>query len=678
MRQMKRWTLRHRTALLAALLIVLATVALGAGRSLNHMQQAATVQPSQAALDLAAPIPSPAQVFIQRTSAFPDFGNVLLTVQLSQADIDAKRLNGTQDFVTLGNPDGIVILRDDGVGGDAVAADGLYTGIASIDDAALQARAQADQTAISSNSGSTVPVFAGRTNVGSATPRAFDLAGFNAGRAVAFNPAVAFLQPESTTSGGTSPKPAFQGKGGALLTPKVVVPGTNAFQEQVLMIRDVSVVQDATRTWNPCTGGNPNGVWTFNHLMTNNANQAASGIDPAIYTENWLNNWFPTPPTINGHTVSTRNTAPLLALWPKRADGHVDLAKSPFRLLAIVLRVDLRRTTGGGGTYGTIASGNFIDAGEMRFVFGLTNGCSGQRFTVIFEYRVPKCGCDEVKAWAQKWLSLGPPNVFGAAYNATLASLTEQVVKINANPARPNGSALGQQRTNEIFLAGPWELREFQLTQFPFSMLNETTTADTPIDTFNGTATFQNWVQTKVEPPLVGPLFQNAIPPVPLFFTGLNFLGSNPQAPALWNAPGLNLAILKENWARHRASLATCSSCHTSETLTGFTHVEPVTPFGVRANLSGFLTGITVNDPAFGTPARDFDDLARREVDVKAVANMTCGGMVTVDVKAVQASLLATGRLPGDLFGFTGPVPPGRTTSVAADDIKRNIIFEVH
>src|SRR6185369_15661976 len=115
------------------------------------------------------------------------------------------------------------------------------------------------------------------------------------------------------------------------------------------------------------------------------------------------------------------------------------------------------------------------------------------------------------KAWAQKWVSLGPPNVFGAAYNTTLASLTEQVVKINANPARPNGSALGQQRTNEIVLAAPWELREFQLTQFPFSMLNETTTADTPIDSFNGSPTFKSWVQTKVKPALTAPLFQNPI-----------------------------------------------------------------------------------------------------------------------------------------------------------------------
>jgi len=57
---------------------------------------------------------------------------------------------------------------------------------------------------------------------------------------------------------------------------------------------------------------------------------------------------------------------------------------------------------------------------------------------------------------------------------------------------------------------------------------------------------------------------------------------------------------------------------------------------------------------------------------------MSCASMATVNVAAVQASLSATGRLPSDLFAITGPVPPDRTTSVAIDDMTRNLIFEVH
>jgi hypothetical protein len=676
MSSIKRWMGRHRAALSIALPIALATVALAAGRPPGPTPRPTSSPASADAQKLAAPLPPPAQVFIQRTSAFPSLGNVLVTVQLTQDEIAAKRADGTQDFVTLGNPDSIVILRDDGQGGDAVAGDGIYTGIASLDDATLQARYQADQNAIAANPGGSVPVYAGRVNLGTAAPQSFDWNGYNAGRAVAFDPAVVFLGKETTSA--AVPQPLQEARGAA--PAPAFVPGTDPFQDEVLMIRDLGVVTDPTRTWSPCAGGNPNGVWTFNHLMTNNANQAASGIDPAIYTETWLANWT-SPPTINGHTVSTRSTALILGSWPRRADGHVDLTKSPFRLLAIVPRLDLRRTTGGGGSYTVSTSGNFIDGGEARFVFGLETGtCTVQPMSVIFEYRVPKCGCDAVKAWAQQWVNLSTLTLGSAAYNAALQNITEQFVKPNANPGRPNGSALGQQRTNEIALAAPWELREFQLTQFPFSMLNETTTADTPIDSFNNGAVFQSWVQTAVEPAIHPPNFQDPIPPVPLFFTGVNFLGSNPQAPAVWSAPGLNLTLLRENWARERASLATCNSCHTIETGTNFTHVDPRTPVGVKAILSGFLTGISVPDPVAPghTPVRNFDDLARREVDIRQVAAMSCGTMVTVDVQAVELALATTGRLPVDLFSISGTVPSDRMTSVAVDDMKRNLILEVH
>jgi hypothetical protein len=678
MSKIKRWTLRHRVAALAAMLVALAAAAAVAGRSGLTPAPLSTLTPSPAAQQLAAPLPPPAQVFIQRTSAFPNLGNVLVSVQLTSAEIAAKKADGTAEFVTLGSPSALVILRDDGQGGDATAGDGLYTGIASLDDATLQARSQADQSATAAHGNAAVPVFAGRASAGTAPPPIFDWNGFNGGKAVPFDPAVVYLQKEAVTTS----SPALRRSHGLVAASAAsVVPGTNPFQDGVLMIRDPVVVNDPARTWSSCGGGNPNGVWTFNHLMTSEANQAASGIDPAVYVETWLKNWT-APPTINGHTVSTRNTALILNNWPRRPDTHIDLAQSPFRLLAIVPRVDLRRTTGGGGGYTVSTSGSFLDAGEARFVFGLmTNGCQVQPFAVIFEFRIHQCDCLGVKAWAQQWVNLSTLAIGSAAYNTALENITEQFVKANANPARPNGSALGQQRTNDFALARPWELREFQLTQFPFSMLNETTTADTPIDSFNNGPTFQSWVQTAVEPPLTPPLFQDPIPPVPLFFTGLSFLGSNPAAPAVWSAPGLNLGILKENWARHRASLATCPSCHTTETNTNFTHVDPRTAFGAPAILSGFLTGISVPDPLApgNLPVRDFDDLARREIDIQQVAAMSCASMATASTASVRAAILATGHLPSDLFATSGgPVPPGRTTSVAIDDMKRNLIFEVH
>lgn len=687
MAQWKRWSLSHKIIFLTVALAVIALTAWAANKQpTDIVVDAATASgvPSRAeALDAA--MPPPTQVVIQRTSAFPDVGNVLVMVTLSSAQLARKVADGTRDFVTIGFQDHKVILRDDGQGGDTRAGDGIFTGIGSVDDADLQARASSDNNAIANRGSKQSPLFIGRTNVGNANPVAFDYASFQRGVAVPFGPPVAFVQSEAATTS----------------TAKAVVLGTNPFQERVLMIRDLGVVTDPARTWDPCTGaGNPAGVWTFNHLMTQMANQPASGIDPAIFVEQWLGSWQ-VPQTINSHNVPARLQVNNVILnpWPKRPDGHIDLNQSSFRLLAIASRVDLRRTTSGGGGYGGSATGNFLDAGEARFIFGLVDkrfGCTVSPFAVIFEYRVPKCECELVKNWAQRWVDLAALVPGTAAYNDSLQVLTEQFVRSNANPTKPNGSALGQLRTNEISLAGPWELREFQLTQFPFSFLNETTTADTAIDAFNPSANFDNWILTAVAPALTGPAFQDPIPGVPLFFGG-NFLGSNPQTlntnffwrvtaaqvPNLSPAGGNNTT----NWGRHRASLASCNGCHGREsrpagTIARFVHVDPSTPFGFPATLSEFLTGVNgLPDPQEpgGLPLRDFDDLARREVDIQQVAAMTCMGFQPVNLAAVQAAVRTTGKLPPDLFaGADHADHTPHLVPVGVSDFKRNIITEVH
>jgi len=72
-------------------------------------------------------------------------------------------------------------------------------------------------------------------------------------------------------------------------------------------------------------------------------------------------------------------------------------------------------------------------------------------------------------------------------------------------------------------------------------------------------------------------------------------------------------------------SLNTCNSCHAGETKTPFTHINPTTPLGSPAALSGFLTGITVPDPrGCGAPPTVFSDLARRQSDLVGVANGAC------------------------------------------------------
>ncbi|HEX2223542.1 MAG TPA: hypothetical protein VHN15_04980, partial [Thermoanaerobaculia bacterium] len=569
---------------------------------------------TESAVEVAAPLPQPEQVFVQRTSAFPDSGNVLVTVKLSAQDLAEKRAAGTSDFVTLGPPDSPVILRDDGDGGDARAGDGLFTGIAFVNLDDLARKEDEDQAALAASGGKGVPAFDGRTVSGTSAQKPFDFDAFNAGQAVEIAPALAFVEPE-TLGTDLSPAPTAstqglsarleEGDGGlAAATAAAVVLGTNPFQERVLIIRHPAVVQDTARTYNPCTGaGNPNGVWTFNHLMTQMANQPATGIDPADFAEQWLRQWLATQ-SLNSDTVAARTRmSSLLSQWEKRPDGKLDLAKSPMRLLAILPRVDLRRTTGGrGGGYTTGASGNFLDAGEARFIFGVvlkpgwngtgflssTYGSTGSNstcrflpFSVIFEYRVPKCDCTGVRDWAAAWADLANFTPGSTAYNTRLERLTQQFVRANASPNRPNGSALGQVRTNEVTLTRPWEMREFQLTQAPWSLLRETTVADSPEDAYNnnvnGTGQLLNWI--------VNVAGSSVQPPVPLLRSGLPFLGGNALVPTTgfhWTAPGVTAA---QNNARFNVSLASCGGCHAREPRTPFVHVDPADPV-LPANIS--------------------------------------------------------------------------------------------
>ncbi len=762
MSRWKRLSRKRRSTYLALVVFVLATTAWASGRLASLTESVVSAQPGTAsrlvvtkATKLDAPLPQPDEVLIQKTSAFGDYGNVLVSVRLSADQLAIKQEEGTRSFVVIGSPEAPVILRDDGQGGDATANDGLFTGPAYIDEAQLSARAGSDSTELSSRSVTTSPQFVGRSAVGVFQPQAFDYTSFQAGARVPLGPAVALLEPEGVQGSATlSAENAAIEK---ISSANPVVEGTNPFQDRVLMIREVSVVADSTRTYNPCTDtGTNNGVWTFNHLMTEMANPAASGIDPAVFVRTWLENWLNTSLTINDDPVPARLLVQnIINLWPKLADGRLNLAKSPLRLLAINPRLDLRRTTGGGGPYSTNVSGNFLDAGEARFIFGFAvkipvgqnpnslfvgsveippagSRCFALPFTVIFEYRVPKCDCKDVRAWAKQWIALDDDlNLPGSAvYNSRLEAITQQFVLANSNPRNPNGSSLGQLRTNEIAISpnNPfvWELREFQLTQFPFTFLQETTTDDTPQDQFQNTTLLKDWI-LGIKPSLSGPDFEDPIAPVPLFFTGSagvseNFLAGKSKVPEVdaeflnffWKAPGLILTDTQENWARHRVSRAACNGCHRRETFTHFVHVEPGNTIiqsvwndalagglgdwvdnpplrsnpSLPAELSKFLTGINAlgdpgnstnpRSPNVGTPTRNFDDLARREADIKRVANLTCFKFHPVNADLVKRTLQSNGTLPANLFQDLQLVPVEQRVSVAVDDMTANHISEVH
>jgi hypothetical protein len=491
-----------------------------------------------------------------------------------------RRLGRT---VTLFPDSQSVVLRDDGEAPDRTAGDRVYAGLVRVD---------ADSLGVHTrrlSSQAEVPVFEQRRLVRRTTLREL------AGRETAL---------------------AERQQAAPLLFIGVPQPVN---EDRSLLIRDPGVIGDPTRTWDPCTRtGNANGVWSFPYLMTQMANQQATGVDPRQFARRWLQKWL-TPQVVNGWTVPARPQVQLLLTeWQLASRGTFDLSYAPFKLIAIVNRVDLR----GNSSYG---GGN---AGEGRFVFELvrrSNQCRPLPFTVILEYGVPLRGCPAVRGWGQAWLNLSGLTPGSAQYNARLEQLTQRFARANADPRKPNGSALNQLRTNEIHLARPWELREFTIARGgpQPGHLAMATVKQTPGDARNRTPVLAQYVNANAAAIQANTYtVPNGFPPP----ANPRFLGGSSQVPSLtttfWDGPPPppSAAITGPPNTRHLFSLGTCNACHGPETSTRFQHI---TTFA-SPQVSGFLTGITVPDPAGEGVSRTFDDLLRRAQDLEALANTLC------------------------------------------------------
>ena len=366
-----------------------------------------------------------------------------------------------------------------------------------------------------------------------------------------------------------------------------------------LFIRDVSVVDDPVRTGFGAPADDPRrGVWTFKHLIEQ---MAPTPADAPRMVEQMFRS-FTTPQTVNGFTISTREgmLPTVLDPWPRTTDGALDLARAPLRLLGIVNRIDLR----------TMARGPH--AGEGRFVFGVQGPPEDfapegfpLEFTVILEYKLPATTEAEIQKWADDWHALGSLPFPSEQYNAALQELTSRFTRRGAAPDRPNGSSLGQLRTNEIALSSVWQLREFTISPTT-GLFQPDTIKLTPDQRFDGSPTLGEFINQN-EMALITQTHD-----VPLQFVGAPFLGgavfNNLTG---WFAPGV-----RNNEARHGFSVNTCNGCHSSqETGVGFLQVGNRFR-GEEAFLSGFLTGTTVSDPGSGQ-LRTFNDLGRRNRDLR-------------------------------------------------------------
>jgi hypothetical protein len=215
------------------------------------------------------------------------------------------------------------------------------------------------------------------------------------------------------------------------------------------MIRHLGVVEDATRTKASC-GQSSMGVWSFGYLMEQMANTPVTGVTGPQFTRAWLDRWMASQ-VVNGWTVKARTMmqAKIIDPWVAASggpDAPLDLSKAPFRLLAIVNRLDLREQAAYGGSKG----------GELRFVFrSLEPDCTtadAGTFEVIVEYGMPMSGCVHLQGVANQWKALGALPLGSPQYNAALEAITQPIVVANAGGSAANGSALNQIRVIENLL----------------------------------------------------------------------------------------------------------------------------------------------------------------------------------------------------------------------------------
>src|SRR5690606_23804038 len=234
--------------------------------------------------------------------------------------------------------------------------------------------------------------------------------------------------------------------------------------------------------------------------------------------------------TINNDPVPDRAAgmaATVLQAWQAAsggADRPLDMARAPFRLLAIVNRIDLRGNIAYGGGLAENTCDPPCRSGEARFVFAFAdrrfdgeNGypggdgdivgddgqvARGREFLVILEYCIPKHNCGDLHRFAREWAAL-QCIPFGPEYNKALQAVTDQFAAAGVSPGRPNDSAISQVRTNENVLDPLWEMREFRIfrNDSDAGHLRPVTVKQTPRESVDATPLLADYIQTTFPAP---------------------------------------------------------------------------------------------------------------------------------------------------------------------------------
>ena len=375
--------------------------------------------------------------------------------------------------------------------------------------------------------------------------------------------------------------------------------------ERTFVVRDLAVVNHADATGR--------GAWSFGSVMASITPPGYPG-GPSAYVRAWLAEWEDDR-VVNGVATPrvTNMRDKLIAPWPRRADGSLDLAQAPFRLLAIVNRADRY----------DLAAGR---AGEVRFVYAAIEPPGrfpGRRlpmkFTVIVELAQPAASRAALTASTRAWAALGRLPIASGAYHDALRAITDPVLAAGA-------TRILAVRTNEVTIDDPWDLRHFTPSPAAGGALRTTALAMTPMIQRNRSAALTAWLYESAARQAEILLGKHRLPAL---FRGVPLRGNyapmtmvkEGKASFVWRTDGTRGATDAENEVRHRFSLFTCSGCHSGETDTKAVHIAPRRADEVSA-LSAFMTGERVKDLVRPAQVRRFDDLARRR---RAVGALVCG-----------------------------------------------------
>ncbi len=367
--------------------------------------------------------------------------------------------------------------------------------------------------------------------------------------------------------------------------------------------KELTIVDDAVIGDMRALNAN-DGPWSFRHAVENMVPQDA---EPGQFVLAWFNEWV-TDSSVNGYAIpdgpqvgaagtqaqlaANMNTF-VLCPWLRATSSNgcdatcskctaktptLDLASAPFRLLAIVNRMDLSSQPG------------INPLGEGRLVFGLTDGPAdnpasrGMSMTLIFEYALPPVLT--LGGWADAWHQLGSGAAFDEDYNAALQAVTDRFVSRDAMPGQPNGSALSQSRTNENVLFWAWQMRQFQLGTD--GQMHAHTVRNTPDPSLNGSAVLTSYLESN------SLVIDSATYLLPDFMLS----GAADETLFKWNFPGVDPVT------QLAFTNGTCDGCHSDGS-------NP--PVDTAFHVSPLESGIAKLSPYVNNPYDpSHDELARR------------------------------------------------------------------